>query len=85
MENIRFPSIQDLNLDELSMEACNLILTYPWKEDDLCDCIRKIAKYICVQIGQQLADEHINDEPKYERSTEIEFDSEYYVDSRTKA
>lgn len=46
--------MSDLDLSELSNEAADVIMQYPWRVDRFCDCVRKISRFICVQINNDL-------------------------------
>lgn len=63
-----------MDLDELSLEAADLIMYYPWNVDAYCDCIRKLSKYICIRISSELDDDYIPDEEESSDSDESEWD-----------
>ncbi|XP_055301184.1 uncharacterized protein LOC129567854 [Sitodiplosis mosellana] len=67
----------NLNLDDLSYEMIDLIMTNPCKSKDLCAVVRKISKYICVQLSQDLDKENINPKEDSSSETESESDEEY--------
>lgn len=51
----------DWRLSELSLKAIDSIMNYPCNPYEFCGCIRKISKYLCVQIERELNDKS-NDE-----------------------
>lgn len=63
--------IVDLNLEELSLEAADMVMSYPCESSQLCDCVRKISKFICIQISLET-----NKDSDYES-----FDDESSTDS----
>lgn len=54
--------IVDLNLEDLSSEAADLIMTFPNDVDQYCECVRKLSKYICIQISIELDSDNANAE-----------------------
>lgn len=64
----------DFNLSELSNEAADVIMQYPWQVDQFCDCVRKISRFICVQIDTDLnsVDNSINADTTSESESFVE-------------
>lgn len=60
----------DLNLMDLSYEMIDLIMKIPSKTEDYCTIIRKISKYICIQLSQDLDKENITDARVEDSSSE---------------
>lgn len=71
----------DLNLEDLSYKAADIIIYYPCTTEDFCATIRKISKYICVQISQELDKRIIiNDLSVDESSSDSEYEDLHYID-----
>lgn len=65
---------------EISFEAADLIMNFPNKIDEFCDCVKKISKFLCIEISDKLDSEHIDDSDSiYERFSFIsEAATEFY-------
>ncbi|XP_055301244.1 uncharacterized protein LOC129567897 [Sitodiplosis mosellana] len=59
--NIHTWRLLDLNLADISLEAAALVMDFPNKIDEFCECIKKISKFICVQMSDTLEKENIED------------------------
>lgn len=46
-----------MNLWESSLEAADLVMNFPNNIDEFCQCIKKLAKYICVLLNERLEKE----------------------------
>lgn len=55
-----FCHFPDLNLSDLSLQTIDVIMSLPCNSDDLCAVVRRISKYICIQLSQDLEKENIN-------------------------
>lgn len=64
------PANLDLNLMDISYEMIDLIMNFPCKTEDYCTIVRKISKYICIQLSHDLDKENITDAPVEESSSE---------------
>lgn len=71
----------DLNLDKLSHEAAELIMNYPNKPMEYFQCVRKLSKFICVEIKNHIEsndfDENIDDKNATDTSIEFNDDDDY--------
>lgn len=77
--NVFIPCLYlDLNLDDLSYTAADLIIYYPFTNEHFCDVIQNISKYICVELNQEL-DLSVN-LPKDKNSSDSEYEELRYID-----
>lgn len=51
----------DMKLDDLSIKAAESVMAYPHKLKEFCEIVRKISRFICVDILNHLEWEHIGD------------------------
>lgn len=58
-ENVVFST--DLKLDEMSFEAADLVMNYPNRPEQFCECVRKLSKFICVEINAKLEKQNVDD------------------------
>lgn len=60
-------SFIDLDLNQLSLEAADLVMDFPGSVNQYCECVRKLSKFICVQMSHELVknvaeDENVTDD-----------------------
>lgn len=50
-------------------------MSYPWEVEPFCECVRKISKYICVQINDVIEND-VNGDCDNESEDELSSESE---------
>lgn len=57
---------QDLDLGEITTEAAALVMIYPHEHISFSESVKKISRFICVEIYKKLEEQHIEWDDSHE-------------------
>lgn len=60
-----FINFSDLDQTDISSQAAELVMNFPNRVNEFCDCVKKISKLICVQLSDKLEAENIDESDSF--------------------
>lgn len=56
-----FYLLTDLNLNEISFEAADIVMNYLTQPAQFCECVCRLSKFICIEVSLKLEMESTDD------------------------